>query len=76
MREAVSQDSLATANEYYQAPTTSDANKAYGLVWEIIGGTRTSSSPAAARTEQKRKRKEPASALEEEKEKIDTPLTT
>lgn len=46
IREAVSQalnHSLGTANQYYQAPTASDAYNAYSVAQDIIGGARAAS---------------------------------
>ena len=46
MREAVSRalsHSLATAQQYYQAPTVSDAYSAYSVMQDIIGGARAAS---------------------------------
>ena len=43
LREAVSRalsHSLATAQQYYQAPTLHDAYMAYGVMQDIIGGER------------------------------------
>ena len=82
MKEAVSRalsHSLATAQQYYQAPTMSDTYVAYGAMQEIIGGTRASSPPAAAGVQQE-KGKASARAEEEEEEgvleeEIDTMLT-
>ena len=83
MKEAVSRalsHSLATAQQYYQAPTMSGTYVAYGAMQEIIGGTRASSPPAAAGVQQE-KGKASARAEEEEgeegvlEEEIDTTLT-
>lgn len=55
MREAISRSmshSLATAQQYYQAPTISDTYKAYGAVQEIIGGTRGLSPPTQSPREE------------------------
>ena len=55
VREAISQSmchSLATAQQYYQAPTISDTYRAYGAVQEIIGGTRGLSPPIQSTREE------------------------
>ena len=72
LREAVSRaisHSLATAQQYYQAPTMSDAYMAYGVMQDIIAGTRGLSPPAPPTAVLQKEA--PAEEEEEKEEKED-----